>query len=847
MEKLDTSNRMFSLAADLVNLTSRNIFLTGKAGTGKTSFLRFIRETCTKKMVVVAPTGVAAINAGGVTIHSFFQLPFSPFIPGSRGFNNSDSEVSDKHSLLSRLKLNSERKKIIQELELLVIDEISMVRCDVLDSIDLVLRHVRHKTGESFGGVQVLLIGDMFQLPPVVKEQEWRLLTEFYSSPYFFDSLVLKEDGPLYIEFTKIYRQTEEKFINLLNRVRNNNMDPGTLEELHERFDPDFFSGGTEGYILLTTHNEIARNMNSSELDKLPGRLFSYKAEVENDFPPNAYPADETLSLKVGAQVMFIKNDVEKARRYFNGKIGVIEELDNETIKVKCKDDDIDIEVKREKWENIRYTLNNTTRQLDEDVLGTFNQFPLRLAWAITIHKSQGLTFEKAVIDAGEAFAPGQVYVALSRCTSLDGLVLHSKVNAGRFYIDERIVQFSKSVLTADALEVEFEESKKFYQKKVLSGLFDFRSVLNDIDGLKIYLLKAGDSFNSETADWADGLQKKFDTLQEVAVKFQAQLQRLFVSTDDGDGSKGLQERVNAAAKYFLKELRQQIEFVLQSPAVTDSRLHAKEYNEIVKEIFTEIAMKVFLMEGFEAKLDFRDFQTRKKQFVLPRFSVNAYVVANEKKVDLPNPSLYYQLKQLRDSICSKRNLPVYLVANSKTLEEMVTYLPGTLEELEEIVGFGKTKVSSYGKEFLSLIIGYAAENNLSSTIGIKRVEKKPKDRKPKDLKGNETKPGKIDTKAETFKLFEQGLSTSDIATVRKLAVSTIEGHLAYFIQEGLIRIDQLVNREKLVLIEPVIKDQFDKPLTEIKNALGENVSYGEIRFVIASIRNLESSTHVDH
>ena len=345
MQQFDSSNTLFRLASDLVNHTSRHIFLTGKAGTGKTTFLKYIKENCPKQMAIVAPTGVAAINAGGVTIHSFFQLPFSPFIPEARGFVGTGEEVSNKHTLLSRLRLNSERRKVLQELEVLVIDEISMVRCDVLDAIDLVLRHVRHRASERFGGVQVLFIGDMFQLPPVVKEQEWNLLRDYYNSPYFFDSHVIREEPPVNIEFTKIYRQTEQSFISLLNKVRNNEMDEEDLRALHARYQPQFFGQGADGYILLTTHNEKAREINAAELDKLKEKPFTFKAEVKNDFPSNAFPADEALQLKVGAQVMFIKNDTEK--KYFNGKIGVVSELSNDKIKVQCKDEPDAIEVKR--------------------------------------------------------------------------------------------------------------------------------------------------------------------------------------------------------------------------------------------------------------------------------------------------------------------------------------------------------------------------------------------------------------------------------------------------------------------------------------------------------------------
>jgi ATP-dependent exoDNAse (exonuclease V) alpha subunit len=481
----DTSNEMFGLAAELIRHSSCNVFLTGKAGTGKTTFLKYIRENCTKQMAVVAPTGVAAINAGGVTIHSFFQLPLSPFIPETKGLLTRNEEITNPHSLLSRLRMNNEKKRLLHELELLIIDEISMVRGDVLDAIDLVLRHIRHRHLERFGGVQVLFIGDMFQLPPVTKEDEWRLLSDYYRSPYFFDSKVIKEDPPVYIEFTKVYRQSEEQFINLLNQVRNNQVDGAGEAILQSRYQPGFHREGKKDYIVLTTHNEKARNINASELAKLNNKLFTYKSEIQNDFSSTAYPADELLHLKVGAQVMFIKNDSDKSKRYFNGKIGVIAELDDHKILVNCTGESSEIEVKKEKWENIRYALNKSTRHLEEEVLGSFTQYPLRLAWAVTIHKSQGLTFEKAIIDAGEAFAAGQVYVALSRCTNLEGMILHSRIRSNSLFTDEKIQQFSKSCSTTDKLQKELEEAKAKYQQKILVSVFEFDRVAFEIKAIQ--------------------------------------------------------------------------------------------------------------------------------------------------------------------------------------------------------------------------------------------------------------------------------------------------------------------------------------------------------------------------
>ena len=838
----DSTNTLFTLAADLVNYTSKHLFLTGKAGTGKTTFLKYIRKTCPKQMAVVAPTGVAAINAGGVTIHSFFQLPLAPYLPESRGFTANGEEANNKHTLLGRLRLNSDRRKVLQELELLVIDEISMVRADVLDAVDLVLRHVRNRYQERFGGVQVLFIGDMFQLPPVVKEQEWQLLRDHYKSPYFFDSQVMQQELPLYIEFTKIYRQNEERFICLLNKVRNNEMNAESLAALHERYQPDFFGGKKEGYILLTTHNEKAREINAQELTQLPGKLYAYKAEVKDDFPPTAFPAEEDLQLKVGAQVMFIRNDAE-AKRWFNGKIGVVTELTEEKIFVQCKDDPKPIEVAKETWENIRYTLDKSTRKLNEDLLGSFSQYPLRLAWAITIHKSQGLTFDKAVIDAGRAFAPGQVYVALSRCTNLDGMVLHSQIQPHSLFTDDRIVRFSKTAMPPERLTQELTKAKQEYQETVLLRLFDFSKAINSLKELQAYILEHRTSFNAETFPWADGLLTKLQTLQVTAEKFHTQIRTFFAQPTPPEENAGLQERLQKGAAWFLQEVKGIIETIHQSPAVTDSTMHAKEFNEFLREAFVQLSQQQHLLQGIDERFDLETFQRRKKAFNPPALGVNAYAGASEKKVELLHPSLYYQLKKLRDNICSKRNLPIYFVASSKTLEEMATYLPQTTEELVQISGFGKAKVDTYGEQFLELIQAYAEERNLPCTI----AEKNPK-RQRKEKGEKEPSAKKPDTKTETFRLYQEGKTVAEISRERNLTTQTIEGHLAHFVANGTIKIEDLVSREKIILIEPAL-EEFKKgsSITPVKEKLPGSVSYGDIRLVLAWKDYQASATHVDH
>lgn len=828
---------MFRLASQLVNQTNRNIFLTGKAGTGKTTFLKFIRENCPKQMAVVAPTGVAAINAGGVTIHSFFQLPLSPYIPADRNpaFSGDQPTATNRQALLSRLRFNDEKRKVLQQLELLIVDEISMVRCDVLDAMDTVLRHIRHRLRESFGGVQVLFIGDMLQLPPVVKEQEWGLLADYYNSPYFFDSMVLKQAPPLYIEFEKIYRQSDEQFISLLNQVRNNVLDETGLHILESRFLPGFRRSRQDGYIILTTHNEKANAINAAELQKLPGAPFSFEAEITGDFPEKACPADEVLYLKEGAQVMFIRNDAaESGKRFYNGRIGVVSGLEEDAIYVKCEGEATAIKVGREKWENIRYTLNKSNRQLESDLLGSFTQYPLRLAWAITIHKSQGLTFEKAIIDAGEAFAPGQVYVALSRCTNLEGMVLMSRIRPGSLFCDNRITAFSERALPHSHLEAELAAARKSYALSVLCELFDFGLATKHCNEFCEYLKEHESSFSKGTGSWANELSEGLRKAQGMAVKFQQQLRSLSGEGPAADNAL-LQERIEAAVNYFTGGIKDLIQILKRSEAVTDSRIHAKEFNEAVREIFAGLTLKQFLMEGIAAKYDLDIYFNRKKNFVLPGFSINAYAGASTRSTESPHPILHQQLRRLRDAICSRKDQPIYMVAGSNTIDELTRYLPQTLAEMRKISGFGDARIKQYGQDFLDLILAYSAENNLRSRIH----EKSPKrERKETATGGLAKKPGKkrTDSFEETLRLFREGKPVTEIAKERNLAVGTIESHLTRFIWQGNIHINEIVSREKQQRIGKALAGFTGSTINPVKQRLGEEISYGEIRMVMASL-----------
>ena len=424
-----------------INQTNKSVFLTGKAGTGKTTLLREIIATTHKNTVVVAPTGIAALNAGGVTIHSLFQLPFAAFLPDSKElpFFSETVKFENQHSLTRHFNMNATKKAVIRNMELLVIDEVSMLRADILDAMDFMLRKVR-RNEQPFGGVQVLYIGDLLQLPPVVKQEEWRLLSNYYRGMFFFHSHVVQQYPPLYIELDTIFRQTDDAFISVLNNLRNNRITAADQQLLNLFVQPDFDFKTHTGYITLTTHNAKADALNSDALAEIKGKQYMFLPEIVDDFPEKIYPVEEKLLLKVGAQVMFVKNDLSYEKRFFNGKMGVVKALSDNEIIVHFPEENTSIEVERYEWQNIKYKVNEHTKEIEEELLGTFTHYPIKLAWAITVHKSQGLTFDKAVLDVSNVFAPGQAYVALSRLRSLNGLILLSPLNMKGIASDEEVL-----------------------------------------------------------------------------------------------------------------------------------------------------------------------------------------------------------------------------------------------------------------------------------------------------------------------------------------------------------------------------------------------------------------------
>lgn len=540
------SNPVFDTAVDFVNNTACHIFLTGKAGTGKTTFLKYIKEHTAKRSVVVAPTGVAAINAGGVTMHSFFQLPFGPYVPVTR--TTHAEGVTDRQELFRNIRFSEEKRELLRDLELLIIDEVSMVRCDTLDAIDAILRHFRKRPNDVFGGVQVLYIGDLFQLPPVIPQSEWAVLKTYYTSEFFFHAKAIGQAQPIYIALKKIYRQNEQHFIDILNRVRNDEATARDLEVLNARYGATPVAG--KNYITLTSHNHKADKINQQELAKLPGRLYEFQGTIEGDFPEKALPTDMTLQLKKGAQVMFIRNDTSEDRRYYNGKIVTVKEVNEESITVILNDGE-ELQLEKETWDNIRYSYNQVDDKIDEEKLGAFSQYPVRLAWAVTIHKSQGLTFEHAIIDAGESFAPGQVYVALSRCTSLDGMVLHSKIERHAISTHKEVLAFSAREHAAEELQETLRRERHIFLNQRLIETFDLQKLIEIAD--KHVTFTQGKKL-SDVAGAIACARKVLDSIREqqaVALKFRSQLGALL---EENDHNK-LKERVSRAIDYFSKAL----------------------------------------------------------------------------------------------------------------------------------------------------------------------------------------------------------------------------------------------------------------------------------------------------
>ncbi len=811
-------NDVFDLAFRFITETNENIFLTGKAGTGKTTFLKYLVDHCSKNMVVAAPTGVAAINAGGVTLHSLFQLPFHPFLPTEK----------NRQELLAKIRYQKQRLQLLRKIELLVIDEISMVRCDVLDAVDTILRSVRRNHSTPFGGVQVLFIGDLYQLPPVVTRNEWEeVLGNYYEAPFFFASNAVKEQMPLLIELTTIYRQKEEGFVSLLNKVRNNLLEKEDYDALNHRFIPNFQPTTEEKYITLTSHNQQADRINLAKRNKLDTPAFTYKATIEDDFPENLYPAEAELILKEGMQVMFIKNDTV-TKKYFNGKIGIVSSLSNSKITVNC--DGEEIEVFEETWENTRYTLNRSDEKLEQTLLGRFIQYPLRMAWAITIHKSQGLTFDKVMIDAASSFSSGQVYVALSRCTSLEGIVLLSKIPPTAIHSNQKVVDGQRALAPKGSLAERFQGARQIFTLQLLGELF----LLDEAEKSTVFLKNIIDDHNSklnETATaWMAELLDEVRKLKSTAEKFLSQVNLLMRDSPLIEDNEQLQQRIKAAATYFLPLLETIKTKLHQHPLLTEHRETATAVDEALHETMTSLIKTIHGLQYCNASFTITGYLKHKLNLSIPRIHISSYA-ANKKPTpvaDIPNAGLFFKLKNWRDNTCNQQDLPIYLVANNNSLKEIAKFLPRTEQHLQLISGFGKAKTNKYGAEILEMVEDYCTEHALETNIELKEAHPK---RKQKERKAEKV-DSKIPSAHISLQMYKEGKDIQAIAKERSLAASTIEGHLTEFIRTGDVNIHAFADATTVKIIAACLDANPEKKHSEVRTMLNNAYSFAQIKAV---------------
>lgn len=803
------SNPQLELAFDYVSNTNKNIFLTGKAGTGKTTFLQNLKNEPIKRMAVVAPTGVAAINAGGMTIHSFFQLPFGLFLPEY-------AKEANRQRRFTREKIH-----LIQSLDLLIIDEISMVRADLLDAVDDVLRRYKDRQ-RPFGGVQLLMIGDLHQLPPVVKDEEWDLLRVHYETPYFFSSKALQQTDPIAIELKHIYRQSDADFIELLNKVRDNQLDEAILEKLNTRYVPDFEADAKESYITLTSHNATAQAINAENLNAISGTIQKFKAEIKGDFPQHAYPTEETLELKIGAQVMFVKNDISREKRYYNGKIGQITDIVKDTIYVKCPDDADVISVTTVEWTNVKYTLNEHTKEVTEEVIGSFLQYPLRLAWAITIHKSQGLTFERAIIDAQSAFAHGQVYVALSRCKSFEGIILRSPIIYSSVKTDTKVKNYTEAADKNAPDEAHLQQSKREFQQSLILELFDFQPLKRFFEQMKRVFLTHENTLHADAFRQFQELavQAELDVFS-VAGKFKSQVQGYFVYAALPEENQALQERIQKACAWFSAKIAEALLPAFKKLSIlTDNKSVEKVALEALENLERELFVKNACLNAVKTGFSTRAYLRAKADAQIDFKAASAPLAtsfANAPK-NAAHPELYAVLKRWRDETAAAHNVEPYLVLPTRALLELVELLPATMTALKKVKGIGETKAKRYGTEILQIVEDYCVAKGLEGAqLSLAEPPKK----------------AKVDTKALSFDLFQSGKSIAAIAQERNLVTSTIESHLAYYIETGKLNIFDVMEQHKVNEIEAFVKENSTEHATPIKEHFGDTYSYGEIKMVL--------------
>ncbi|MCX2574940.1 AAA family ATPase [Pedobacter sandarakinus] len=697
---LQNSNQDNQLILDFLATTSQPIFLTGKAGTGKTTLLRKIKETTSKNFAVVAPTAVAAINAGGVTIHSFFQMPFGPIIPNHQKERKIQKYAEDK-------------LKLLKCLELLIIDEISMVRADMLDFIDSTLQQAK-ASKQPFGGVQLLMIGDLYQLSPIAHDA-WHILRNYYLSPYFFDSLVFKQISLVTFELQKVYRQSDPLFLEILNRIRENNLSQPQLDQLNEHYDPTLAESWKDDYITLTTHNNLVGQINSDCLDKLSGSLSTFQAKITGDFPKDAYPVDEILSLKVGAQVMFIKNDSSGKKQYYNGKAAKIVGLEEDRIRVQFLDESNDFEVEREEWQNVKYALEQDENKIAETNTGTFSQFPFKLAWAITIHKSQGLTFEKAIVDISASFTHGQAYVALSRCKSLNGLLLKAPVRMENIMTDKRIIEFTAKAVSMRPTADDLNRFRQQQAWQLVADLFDFEPIHQYWNMLKVakFSVSHDNKLLEHFLEHSNFLEKE---VIEVARKF-------FIR-ELSERSKNLAliadtaflGRLDKAASYFIPKIESMIEEIKMFSALN---YYIDERAEIILANLSDIANALNVkLALFGFKWQSFSFRAYQKTYIA---AVNVFdqlpkkTATKKTEVTPPvtNPVLYENLVTWRRGLSEQRGIAPHSILSDFALLNIAAKPPKNTDQLAAIKGVGVGNAKDLGCYVLRIVNDFMGSSTL--------------------------------------------------------------------------------------------------------------------------------------
>ncbi|MDP1563817.1 MAG: AAA family ATPase [Pirellulaceae bacterium] len=809
------TNPQLELAFDYVRNTNKHLFLTGKAGSGKTTFLHQFKKEGLKRMAIVAPTGVAAINAGGMTIHSLFQIPIGLHLPGV--------ERSNEHRAY-----RAEKIRLIRSLDLLVIDEISMVRADLLDAVDLTLKKLRNQN-QPFGGVQLLMIGDLHQLPPVVKNEDWELLKSHYQTPYFFGSHALQQTDYITIELKHIYRQADPEFIGLLNKVRDNRIDASVLQKLNARYIPNFRPSVKEPSITLTATNASAQQINQQNMKALSGKVHSFQASVVGEFPASSYPTEEILEFKVGAQVMFIRNDTQ-SQRYFNGKLGQITSFDEDLgIFVRCPGERTDVLVVPTEWQNTKYALNEETKKIEENVVGAFFQFPLKLAWAITIHKSQGLTFDRCVIDAQAAFASGQVYVALSRCKTFEGIVLQSPIPATSIKTDRVVQEFSQDAEKNYPTAAQLEEAKRVYQVDAIRALFDFGVVARNVRKLVSLAQENSNTILPETIEQLSGWATRVDSeLVQVSGKFAPQLAQYLQLDILPENNEELQGRMPKAASYFSEKLQSLLQEANQWSLITDNK-------EVADTMLK--TLDVWRSNLFAKQSSFATCQSRFSAEELQRAIVNAdldfrKLAANPNATPihvpkgLPNPELYKQLCQWRQKKAQERRAAEYEILPNTGIRELSVYLPKDKAEMLKIAGIGKGRFDKHGPELLEIIQKYRTQN---PTAGIAMsIADKPR-------------PGVSETKRLSYEMWQAGNTVEQVAAKRGLSVSTVVGHLAEFVERGDIEIGKLASAERVAEVLAFLQANPAATSADAKAHFGGKYDYAELRLIMAHKRSLDS------